>query len=282
MIGLSRTWNSILELRSVICMITMMDLFNFDYQSLFSFFLTLIRTSILLFLLPFFGGKGLPQLARIALCLVLSIAIWPVLHFPGNLLPGSVLGLLFMIFGELSLGLVMGMVVRFVFAGIQTAGQLLGFQMGFAMMSVVDPMSGSSVTLTAQFLYLLSLLIFLSLNGHLYLLSALFLSFKLVPPGQVFVSSHLGTKIMALSGQIFVLALKIAAPVVVSVFLVDLALGIVARVAPQINVLFVGFPIKIAVGFLFFGIIILILNNYLQEFIVQLGPIFKGLMLLSR
>ncbi len=256
-----------------------MELFAFDYNEILSFWLTLLRISLVLFLLPFFGGEGLPVTVRIAFCLVLTLGLWPHVHFPGELFPDSVLGLALLALGELMLGFVLGLLVRIVFAGVQTAGHLIGFQMGFAMMNVVDPFSGASVTLTSQFLYLLTIVLFLTLNGHLYLLHGLGQSFDLVGPGQLLINPEVVDRVLSFSSQIFVLAVKIASPIMAAVFLVHLALGIMAKIAPQVNVLFVGFPLKIGVGFLFLGTVVTILAWLLRDFVRDLLPMYQEIML---
>ncbi|MFW6216805.1 MAG: flagellar biosynthetic protein FliR [Desulfohalobiaceae bacterium] len=255
-----------------------MDLFAFDPSQILSFLLTLLRISLLVFLLPFFGGQNAPRSVKAALCLVLTLGLWPYLHFSGELFPATTLGLALMAFGELVLGLVLGIVVRIFFAGVQTAGQLIGFQMGFAMMNVVDPMTGVQVTLISQLLYLLSLLLFLSMNGHLYMLHGLGQSFELVPPGELLINPQVTEQLLGFSSQIFVLGVKIAAPIIVAVFLVDLALGIMAKTAPQVNVLFVGFPLKIGVGLIFLGSVVNIMAWLLRDFVRDILPLYQDLM----
>ena len=183
-----------------------------------------------------------------------------------------------MLLGELILGLVLGLLVRFLFAAIQTGGQLAGFQMGFSMINVMDPISGTSESVTAHFLYMTSLLTFLCLNGHLYLLKGLAQSFELVPPGSLFISPQLVQNIITFSGQIFILAIKIAAPIITAIFLVDLALALISRAAPQMNVLFVGFPIKICVGFLFLGLLFEIMNMEIANFIRNISIYFDSIL----
>ncbi|MFO8032431.1 MAG: flagellar biosynthetic protein FliR [Desulfohalobiaceae bacterium] len=256
-----------------------MDLFSFDPTEILSFLLTLLRISLLVFLLPFFGGENAPKVVKAALCLVLTLGLWPYLNFPGELFPATTLGLAIMAFGEVVLGMILGLVVRIFFAGVQTAGQLIGFQMGFAMMNVVDPMTGVQVTLTSQFLYLMTLLLFLSLNGHLYMLHGLGQSFELVQPGELLINPEVSEQILGFSSQIFVLGVKISAPIIAAVFLVHLALGIMAKIAPQVNVLFVGFPLKIGVGLFFLGTVFNILAWLLRDFVGDLLPLYQELML---
>ncbi|MBT8764398.1 flagellar biosynthetic protein FliR [Desulfohalobiaceae bacterium Ax17] len=255
-----------------------MDLFNFDPTTFLSFFLTLFRISLVLFLLPFFGGESLPNPVKAAVCLVLTLGLWPSLSFPADYFPVHPFGIAVMLLGELILGLILGLVVRFLFAAIQTGGQLIGFQMGFAMINVVDPITGVSEAVTAHFLYMTSLLTFLSLNGHLFLLKGLAQTFELVPPGGLLITPQLVNQIFLFSGQIFVLAIKIAAPVMTAIFLVDLALALISRAAPQMNVLFVGFPLKIGVGFLFLGLLFKIMSVYLSDFVHNLGTYFGQLL----
>jgi len=255
-----------------------MDLFNFDPAYFMSFLLTFFRISLVLFLLPFFGGNAIPKTVKAALCIVLSLALFPRLSFPGSLLPAHPLGIAVMILGELLLGLVLGLCVHFIFAAIRTGGQLIGFQMGFAMVNVVDPDTGTSAAVTSHFLYMVALLTFLSLNGHLYLLRALCLSFDLVPPGGLLIGQTLTQNVLELSGKMFSLAVRIAAPVTAAIFLVDLALALVGRAAPQMNILMLGFPLKISVGFFFMGLIFTMMAIYMRDFIGRFDQIFSFLL----
>lgn len=254
-----------------------MDLFSFDPNVTLTFMFALMRISIIIFLMPFFGGQTLPNTVKAAICLTLTLALWPRLPLVGDQLPRHPFALAVMFGNEVLLGLILGMVIRFIFAAIQTGGQLIGFQMGFAMVNVVDPDSGVSEAVTAHFLYMVSLLTFLSFNGHLYLLSGLMKSFDALPPGSMVVTSRLVSQIFALSGQIFVLAIQIGAPVIAAILLVDLALALVSRASPQMNVLIIGFPLKIGVGFLFLGIIFEIISLHMEGFVSRIPLLFSQL-----
>ena len=255
-----------------------MDLFHLDPATVLSFLLTLFRVSLVVFLLPFFGGEGIPMQVKGALCLLLSVALWPALSFSGVAFPAHPFSIALMMVSEILLGLTIGLVIRFLFAAIQTGGMLIGFQMGFSMVNVVDPDSGVSESVTSHFLYMIALLTFLCINGHLYLLHALAMSFKFIPPGGMVITPHMYKGILSFSGQIFVLAIKIAAPVMIAIFLVDLALALISRAAPQMHVLIVGFPIKITVGFLFLGILFTIVSMLLNDFVVSIGPTYHRLL----
>jgi flagellar biosynthetic protein FliR len=189
-------------------------------------------------------------------------------------MPNHPFQLVLLIGGEILIGLGLGLLVRILFAAVQMGGQILGFQMGFAMINVVDPMTGTNAAITSHFLYMTTLLVFLTLNGHLFLLSGLAESFSIIPPGGIVLNPFLGSTMLDYAGQIFVLAIKIAAPVSAAIFLVDLALALVGRASPQMNVLILGFPLKIAVGFFFLGIIFKTLSLYTQNFIIDLKSMF--------
>lgn len=255
-----------------------MDLFNFDPANTLSFLLTLFRVSIILFLLPFFGGQSVPNTVKASLCIVLSWAVWPHLSFPGSMFPAHPIDIALMLAGELIIGMTLMLVVRFLFAAVQMGGQIIGFQMGFSMINVVDPLTGSQVVITSHFLYMTTLLTFLSLGGHLYLLQGLADSFTLVPPGTLLLRAGMVGDLVKFSGQIYVLAIKIAAPVMGAIFMVDLALALVGRAAPQMHVLILGFPVKISVGFFFLGVLFTTLSLYVEDYIRGMGPMFHNLL----
>ncbi len=259
-----------------------MDIFALSPETFMSFLLTLMRVSLVVFLMPFYGGDSIPVPVKAALCLVLSMALWPHLSFPAGYFPAHPLGIAALLLGELILGMTLGMCVHFIFAGIQTGGEILGFQMGFTMVSLVDPLSGARMSITSHLLYMVSLLTFLVLDGHLHLLRALAESFTLLPPGGLTMRGPLVDTILSLSGGMFVLAVKIAAPVMAAIFMVELALALMARAAPQMNLLTLGFPIKIAVGFFFIGLLFTVLALRMEDTIIELGPMFSTLMRMGR
>lgn len=254
-----------------------MDLFDFNHSNILSYFLTFFRISVVLFLMPFFGSKTIPNPVKATLTIVLSMALWPQLSFPGTLMPTG-FDIVIMLIGEALIGLILGLVVRFLFGAVQLGGQIIGFQMGFAMVNVMDPITGVSNAVSAHFLYMCTMLTFLVLNGHLYLLKAVGMSFEYIPPGGLLLTPGLVNSLLDFSNIMFTLAIQIAAPVMAALFLVDLALALIARAAPQMHVLVLGFPIKISVGFFFLGFIFTIMSTYVSDFLQQLGPMYETLL----
>lgn len=255
-----------------------MDIFHFKPDDLMSLFLTFLRISIVLYLLPFFGGRSIPKTVKAALLLVLTFALWPQLSFSGDLMPASPWELAVLMLGEILLGLILGMIVRVLIAAVQTGGHIIGFQMGFAMVNVMDPITGVNEAVTAHFLYMCTMMTFLILNGHLYLLKALAQSFQHIPPGEMLITPVLTTQIIEFSKLMFTLAIKIAAPVMGAIFIVDLALALISRAAPQMHILVVGLPIKIAVGFLFLVFVFGIMARYVADFIAGMDAVFYNIL----
>jgi flagellar biosynthetic protein FliR len=119
------------------------------------------------------------------------------------------------------------------------------------------------------------------LNGHLHLIRALGNSFEIVPPGGLFLTPQLMNEVMLFSKQMFILGVRIAAPVIMALFLVDLALALISRTAPQMNILIMGFPLKISVGFLFLSYVMEMMSEYVTSFIVSMDQVMLHLMKLG-
>ncbi|MDP2690337.1 MAG: flagellar biosynthetic protein FliR, partial [Deltaproteobacteria bacterium] len=151
---------------------------------------------------------------------------------------------------EVLIGVSIGLAIRFVFVGIEFAGQLASFQMGIGMATAYDPIHGAQVTILGRMMSILSLLIFLSVNGHLMVIMALKKSFDVIPPYGFTLSPGLMESIVVFSKEIFLLAVKLAAPVIAILFFVNLAMGIMARSVPQLNMFVIGFAVTILAGFL--------------------------------
>jgi len=256
-------------------------IFTLNAPAIASFLLTLIRISLVVFLMPFYGGENIPATVKGGVCIMLAMALWPHLSFPAEYLPAHPFGIALLLLGELLVGLMLGLYVYFIFAGVQVAGQLMGFQMGFSMMQLADPMSGAEIPGISHLLYMVSLVVFLTLDGHLFLLQALTSSFAIMPPGGFVARPELLSEIITLSAQMFILGAKVAGPILAALFLIELALALMARAAPQMNLLIIGMPVKIAVGFFFMFIVFSLLARTIEDSIYDLGPLFRSLLLMS-
>ena len=229
-----------------------MNIFSYDPATVLSLILTIMRVSIVMFMLPIFSTNNIPISVKAAISVIFTLGVWPHISVSGAIMPQ--------------------------FMGIQSGGELLGFQMGFTMINFADPLTGNQTGATAFFIWMVSALTFLVLDGHLYMIQGFVASFRIVPPGGLVVGDVVLDQVIRLSAEVFVLALKIAAPVMVALFLVEVALGMMARTSPQIHIMEFGFPIKIAVGFFFLGLLLYIMAEHISTFIRGMDGLFINLM----
>lgn len=210
------------------------------------FLLILLRVSALLIVAPIFGHRLFLARAKVGLAVMVSMVIFPIVDrfdVPVGFLPYAV-----MMVGEVIMGLVIGYAVLLLFIGIQFAGQLAGLQMGFGIVNVIDPASHDQVSIIGQFLNILAILLMLTLDGHHIILNGLMTSFDAVPLGGVVLKALVAHKMIALTAEVFVIAIKVSAPIMIALFLISTAMGVLARTVPQMNVFIVGFPVQLAVG----------------------------------
>lgn len=235
-----------------------------------TYILVLIRISILLFMFPIFSSKVFPARLKTGFALVAALLFYSVLEVDLSRFPLSVGATGLLIIAEVMIGLILGLCLRMFFASIQLAGQIIGFQMGFGMINVVDPQTGSNVSIMDQLGYWVCVIIFLILNGHHIMFLAVIESFKLVPIGFFTLQNVMMVKILEMGSDLFFLAVKIGAPVIVSLAFVSVGFGLMAKFSPQMNVMIVSFPLKIIAGLLIFGLIIqavsVITHSYIKEF----------------
>ncbi|MBE6442020.1 MAG: flagellar biosynthetic protein FliR [Desulfovibrio desulfuricans] len=255
-----------------------MDIFNYNPADVLSLLLTIMRVSIVMFMLPIFSTNNIPVQVKAAASLVLSLGVWPHLSLSASAMPAHPFDVGLMVLGEAVMGLVLGMAVNFLFMGIQSGGELLGYQMGFTMINFADPLSGNQTGASAFFLWMVSALVFLTLDGHLHMIKGFATSFALVPPGGLFLGRVVLDQVLYLAAQMFVLALQIAAPVMVALFLVEVTLGLMARTSPQIHIMEFGFPLKIGVGFFFLGLLMSIMADRIADFIQGIDALFGNLL----
>jgi len=247
-----------------------------SFEQLQGFFWVFVRVSIIVFMLPLFGARGLPALWKVGMSVVMAMVLLPVVPAPPSY-PVTLADVLLGVLSEALVGLVLGFAVRILFASVQVAGQFMAFQMGFAMAAAMDPNTGTRSTVLSQFLYFTMILIFFSIDGHHLFIRALAASFEMISPYSFSFSPSIPEIIISISVQMFVIALKIAAPIMIALFLSNLCLGIVARTVPQVNILMVGFPINIGIGLIFFSLILKNLSPFLTTFTKGLGQVLMKL-----
>jgi flagellar biosynthesis protein FliR len=233
-------------------------------QQLAGFMLVLARVSPLFLLAPIFSSKMLPARARGVAAVALSFGLAPfALHGQHVSLDG--LSLAGLIGKELLVGLSYAFALAAVFAAISVAGSLLDTAIGFSFGSLVDPVTGTQSTILAQLYAMVGVLVFIAIGGDHWMIEGLARSYQLIPISEFpSVGAMVGGADQAFV-SIFTSALELAAPVLLAVLLTDCAMGLVARVMPQLNVFAVGFPAKIAVGLTIMGVSLPFIGGWISD-----------------
>ncbi|MGH8671358.1 MAG: flagellar biosynthetic protein FliR [Burkholderiales bacterium] len=198
---------------------------------------------------PIVGNRSVPARVKIGLAFLITLVVAPALSVPPVPDPGSPAGLLILA-QQILVGISMGLAMRVVFSAVEMAGHLAGLQMGLGFALFFDPQSSGQVPVVAQFLGLLALLLFLAMNGHLILIAALIESFEVLPIISQPYSALAWKTLAGWGGEIFRVGLLMALPVVAALLVTNVAIGIVTRAAPQLNIFVVGFPLTLGIGFL--------------------------------
>ena len=240
-----------------------------------------IRIGALLSFVPFYNSQSIPILARLAISLILTyVVFFNVDPYPFN--PDENFLYLFLFgFKEAIVGIVMGFTLNIVFQGISFAGLLVGREMGLAMSTMFDPVSGNDGNILAALLSMTAVLVFVLINGHHFVVESLSYSFKVIPVGGFAITESAYDLVIKYSGSIFILAVKIASPIIVAFFLIHIASGIISRISPTFQVFFVLLPLKIGLGFLLLALVtplyIYLFRNLILEYEDKLLEMVKVL-----
>ncbi|MBN2717493.1 MAG: flagellar biosynthetic protein FliR [Deltaproteobacteria bacterium] len=223
----------------------------FDTELLLPVFIAIAmimtRLVFLFLAMPSFGGSLLPRNILAAAVFVIAVAVYsglpniPYISFdPVTLIKA--------IFGEAVLGAAAGISARIIFGAVETAGQVLGVPMGLGFAQAVDPLSNSQSVVTSQFLGIIVSLMFFALDGHIILIRYIIESFKIMGPGEVVFSGDVGYVLASKGALMFNAAIQLAAPVLVTLMGVMVSLGMLARIAPKVNLFVLSFAVSIGVG----------------------------------
>lgn len=212
---------------------------------------------------PLLSSSAIPQLAKIGLSLFVAIAAFPFVMERGYEIPENLAQYFLLVVGEALIGILIGFLLVLIFSTFQMAGQFFSLQMGFGASQVFDPMAQIQIPLMGQFLNIVAMLVFLSMGGfHKFFLVGVFRSFEAIRAVDLVTNRDAVFQLLVGSlGRLFQSALTVAFPILGTLFLVSVSMGLMAKAAPQMNILMMGFPVAIGVGFL----IMFISMPYLME-----------------
>lgn len=218
------------------------------------FLIALVRFSGFFVNLPVFGESIIPMRVKAGLSTLCALIVLPHLIATQELPDLGVPGYGLMAIKELVLGLTLGFMVMINIDALKFAGQLIGMQVGFSFVQVVDPESNRSQAIVSELLQLLGLIVFLAVNGHLILLQAFAQSFELVPLAGLKVPGGVVAELVRISSMVFWVGLQVSMPVFAVILIGDVGLGIIARTVPRMNIFQVGFALKVLIGLLVLGL----------------------------
>jgi len=235
------------------------------------FLLLFSRLSGLFLSAPILSSRMMP--VRVKVLTIVALAAMMAYFVPINYVrkitnPGYFVAALVV---EILIGYALGFVAYIIFAAIQLAGQIMDMQMGFGIVNVVDPQSGMQIPMMGNLIQTIALLLYLAIDGHHYLLQALAQSYELIPVLGLNLDGNVIELLIRLSVYMFVIAVKISAPVVFAIMTADIAMGFVGRTVPQMNVFIVGLPLKILVGL---GALLMMMPVYIWVFKILFEEFF--------
>ena len=234
-------------------------------ETIQAFLVCAARVTSLFSALPVFGSAQVPVRIRVALAVTIALAVFPVLPpiMPQTSLTPIALGILMA--KETMVGLMIGFIARLVFIAVEFGGAIIGYQMGFAAANVFDPQSQHQISLISQFQNVFAIFIFLALDIHHVFLRLITDSYRLLPAGGINLGGEAVLYLSRLTGDMFILAVKFSAPVLIVLLLSGLVLGLMSRIFQQLNAFMLSFPINIGVSFIAMGLTLQLLAVMLQR-----------------
>ncbi len=218
-----------------------------NMDALKTFALVLTRVTTLFVVLPFLSSSGIPSIIKVGLALMVSVAVFPsvpLVHIQDSGLAYSVA-----VTSEVLVGLLMGFATVLFFTIGQIAGGLVGLQMGLRMADLVDPFTSATVSLIGELYFFTMTLLLFATDGHLNLMRGLFDSFRIIPIAHLQFTPELGRHMIRLLTTVFNIGVQLASPVLFVAVIATVCQGLIGRTAPEINILMIGFPILIMIGF---------------------------------
>jgi flagellar biosynthetic protein FliR len=236
-----------------------------------AFLIVFVRVAAIVASMPVFSSRNIPVMLKAGLVLSVSVLVFPRLSIGEN--PYQMDTVLFGVglAGEVMLGVAIGLVGQMIFAGVQLAGELAGYQMGLAIANVIDPDSSDQIPMISQLYQIFAVLIFVTVNAHYWCLGALMDSFQLVPPFSFHLHNSVVEQLVKIGGNVFTIGVKVGAPVIAVLMLTSVSFGLIARTVPQMNIFIVTIPLQIVVGLLFVLFSLPYFSAYLQQLFTGMG-----------
>ncbi|MDD2365535.1 MAG: flagellar biosynthetic protein FliR [Desulfuromonadaceae bacterium] len=245
------------------------------------FMLVLSRVAGIFAALPVFGGRTLPVRIKTITVFMITLLCFPTLSVKPPEIPSDAFALVLLLLSELMIGLTLALISQIIFAAVEFSGQIIGMQMGLTISSIIDPSQGTQTQIMSVIQTLFATLIFLSLNIHHIFIRAIIDSFQVIPLGGWHISGELIHFLVIRTADIFIIGIRLAAPVMVALLLTTVALGIMARAFPQMNIFMISLPLNVGLGLIVMGITLTVFFRVLEvsfgELNGQITALFRHL-----
>jgi flagellar biosynthetic protein FliR len=229
-----------------------------------TFALVLSRVAGIFAALPVFGGRRVPMQIKSLTVFMITLVCFPVLTVTPPAMPTDVFTLGLLLLREVVVGLILAFTTQIIFAAVEFCGQIIGMQMGFTISQILDPTLGNQAQIMSVLQTLFATLIFLSMNVHHLFIRAIVDSFGIIPIGGWHLNGEIVTFLVQKTSDIFIIGVRLAAPVMVTLLLASVALGIMARAFPQMNIFMISLPLNVAIGFIVLGMTLMIFFHVLE------------------
>ncbi|MBN7120172.1 flagellar biosynthetic protein FliR [Erwinia billingiae] len=226
-------------------------------------FWPLARVLALIMTAPLLSEKSISKKVKIGLGVMITYVLLPSLP-PTNVTLFSAGGF-WLLIQQILIGVAIGFTMQFAFAAVRTAGEVIGLQMGLSFATFFDPASRLNMPVLARFLDMLAMLLFLSFNGHLWLISMVADSFHTLPIGGDPINGNAFLALTKAASLIFLNGLRLALPLITLLLTLNLALGLLNRVAPQLSVFAIGFPVTLSIGIIFISLMMPLLAPFCEH-----------------
>ncbi len=247
----------------------MTEVYNFSQTELLLFGMVLLRMSAFVVSWPIFGSELMTNQVKILFALILTMVVFPTLKFS----PTQVLSLkgdiMILAVREVFIGLSLGYLARFFFFSFRVAGEMISQAMGLSAAQQFNPALGGQTTSVEQLYVAIASMFYLAVNGHHFLISGLVKTLDVVPVAQMTLNTSQFTGVAHMLQEVVELGLRFSAPVVISILVVNLILGVVGKTVPQLNVLVTSFPINIMIGFGLMIVTFPMLMDHMADFLNQ-------------
>lgn len=247
-----------------------------EYEPLAALGIMLARPAMLISTAPVFGGAFAPAQVRIGLTFLLALSMLPTTVMPAI---GSSVVIVLIIAREMAIGLAIGLAIRAMVAGAEMAGHLTATQLGFTYGAVVDPQSGVRNNVLAVLYGNVALVTFFAIDGHHALIRAMATSYTRMPIGVGGVNESLVRSVMQMLGVIFVMGVRFAMPVIVVLLVVELAMGLISRSAPMLNLMTIAMPLRVIIGLIVMASIVSAAPGVVRRFstvVLDIGVTMAG------